>query len=142
MIIKDREEKYLVKIVKRRKLVGRGDKTAGRGTKGQKARKSGHVRLGFEGGQTPVYLRFRKHGDKNGRRIAKLKLFKILNLTQIENDEKIKDDSELDLSNKKWKFKVLGKGQLTKKLKIKAAHFSKSAIEKISEKGGEVIWKK
>lgn len=59
--------KYLISLVKRKKIVGRGEgsgkgKTSGRGTKGQQARKSGHVRPGFEGGQTPVYRRFPKFG--------------------------------------------------------------------------------
>jgi large subunit ribosomal protein L15 len=60
---------YLTAIVKKKKIVGRGigsgrGKTAGRGTKGQKARKSGRPRQGFEGGQTPVYRRFPKRGFK------------------------------------------------------------------------------
>ena len=60
---------YLVSIRERKKkIIGRGigsgrGKTAGRGTKGQKARKSGRVRPGFEGGQTPIYRRFPKHGQ-------------------------------------------------------------------------------
>src|SRR5437764_14317197 len=81
---------YLTAIVKKKKIVGRGigsgrGKTSGRGQKGQGSRKSGHVRPGFEGGQTPVYRAFPKRGG--GFKKKKIS-YQVVNLEELEKDEK------------------------------------------------------
>jgi len=130
MIIK----KYLVSLKKKKKYIkGRGDTTAGRGTKGQKSRKSGHVRSGFEGGQTPVYLRFPKRGFKK-----KIKKYKITNLEKI--NKIVLDSSKKEINFFKiYKFpvKILANGDLKKKeITIFASFFSKEAKKKIINSGG------
>jgi large subunit ribosomal protein L15 len=131
---------YLVSIRDRKKkIVGRGvgsgrGKTAGRGTKGQKARKSGRVRPGFEGGQTPIYRRFPKHGQ--GFKREKI-IYQLINLERLEKDEKITSDQVLDFTGEKIPVKILGKGEFSKNLTIKAATFSQSAQQKIVQAGGK-----
>ena len=120
---------YLTTLVKKSKRVGRGigsgrGKTAGRGTKGQKARKSGHTRLGFEGGQTPVYRRFPKRGG--GFKNKKV-VYQIVNLEKLEKDPKVISGSLIDFSQEKFPIKILGQGKLTKNLTIKASAFSQKA---------------
>jgi len=127
---------YLTTIVRKKKIVGRGEgsgygKTSGRGQKGQKARKSGHTRPGFEGGQTPVYRRFPKRGFKT----SKLS-YRVINLGSLEMDEKIIAGQTVDFARVKFPVKVLGKGELTKTLTIKARFFSQTAQEKIIKAGG------
>ncbi|CAG8658636.1 5312_t:CDS:2, partial [Ambispora gerdemannii] len=124
---------------KKTKRVGRGigsgrGKTAGRGTKGQGARKSGNIHPGFEGGQTPVFRRFPKRGGgfKN-----KKTFYQIINLGKLEQNPQITDGQVIDFSQKKLPVKVLGEGEFTKKLVIKAAAFSQAAQDKISQRGGE-----
>ena len=126
-----------------RNRVGRGTssgngKTAGRGQKGQKAR--GKVRLGFEGGQMPLFRRMPKRGFKNINR----KEYAIVNLDQLNVFE---DGAEVTpvvlieagiVKAEKSGVKILGNGELTKKLTVKAAKFSKSAEEAITAKGGSV----
>lgn len=131
---------YLEKFGKKKKRVGRGigserGKTAGRGTKGQKARKSGHTRPGFEGGQTPIYRRL----PKRGGRITppKRHLFHVINLSELEKDKKILTGQVLDFSQSKEPVKILAQGELTKKLIIKAVAFSKQTQEKIRRVGGD-----
>ncbi|WNE40551.1 MAG: 50S ribosomal protein L15 [Mycoplasmataceae bacterium] len=129
---------YLVNIVKKSKRVGRGDKTAGRGGKGQTARTGGVSRTkkwkGFEGGQTPVFRRFPKRG---GGFIKDKKIsYQIINLNNLQNDKGIVNDQIVDFSQEKLPRKILGGGELTKKLTIKAASFSKQAQEKITKAGG------
>src|SRR3954468_18929475 len=111
-------DKYLVKLTKPKKN-WRGSKTHGRGTKGQKARKSGRVRPGFEGGQTPIYRRLPKRGFFHLK-----KEFIIINLAQLEKNEKILTNQVLDFSQHKKPVKILGTGELTKSLTIHAAAFS------------------
>src|SRR6185369_5889673 len=118
-------------IVKKKKIVGRGigsgrGKTSGRGQKGQKARKSGHVRPGFEGGQTPVYRRFPKRGFKTKRFSCQPV---VVNLEKLERDEKVVNGQTVDFTQSKFPVKILGKGELTKILTIKANFFSQSARE-------------
>ena len=125
-------DKYLVKLTKPKKN-WRGSKTHGRGTKGQKARKSGHVRPGFEGGQIPVYLRLPKKGFTSHSK----KEFIIINLAQLEKNEKILSNQTLNYSQSKKPVKILGTGELTKSLTIRAAAFSRSAQEKIVQSGGQ-----
>jgi len=123
---------YLTKLVKKRKLLGRSEKkTSGRGQKGQGSRKSANVRQGFEGGQTPVYRRFPKRGFKRSKTS-----YQIINLEKLEKDQAIITEQLVDFSHKKLPVKILGKGELTKKITIKASFFSKSAQEKISKVGG------
>jgi large subunit ribosomal protein L15 len=128
---------YLTTLVKKRKVVGRGigsgrGKTAGRGTKGQKSRKSGRVRLGFEGGQTPVYRRFPKRGFTKKKIV-----YQVINLEKLEKDKKIKSGETVDFSVAKPPVKVLGKGELSKKIIIKAHAFSQSAQQKITQIDGK-----
>lgn len=131
---------YLVSIRDRKKkIVGRGvgsgrGKTAGRGTKGQKSRKSGRVRPGFEGGQTPIYRRLPKHGQ--GFKREKL-VYQAINLGRLEKDKKIISGQLLDFTDEKIPVKILGKGEFSKNLTIKATAFSRSAQQKIVQMGGK-----
>ena len=137
-----------VKISK--KKLGRGigsgkGKTSGRGVKGQKSR-SGVAIKSFEGGQMPLYRRLPKRGFK---KIVK-KSIAILNLSQIDiliknkkiniQDEiSIKNLSEKRLISKKYdKLKILGKGDISSKLKIRTDFISKSARVKIEKIGGSI----
>lgn len=117
-------------------------KTAGKGHKGQKAR-SGAPRIGFEGGQMPLYRRLPKRGFKNRNRLE----IEAINLSALEVFE---DGAEVTvaaliengiISDAKDGVKVLGNGTLTKKLNVKVNAFSESAKAKIEELGGsaEVI---
>ena len=105
-----------------RKRVGRGTssgngKTAGRGQKGQGARSGGGKKPGFEGGQTPLFMRLPKRGFTNFTR----KEYAIVNLIKKELDG----------------VKVLGNGAIEKKLTVQAAKFSKSAVAAIEAAGGK-----
>lgn len=127
-----------------KKRVGRGvgsgmGKTATRGHKGQNARSGGGVRPAFEGGQTPLFKRLPKRGFTNVSR----KEYAVVNLGDI--NEKFEAGVVVDvlalknagLVKKEYEgVKVLGNGELNKALTIKAAKFSKSALEKISQAGG------
>jgi len=129
----------------KKKRVGRGPGsghggTSCRGNKGQKSRSGGGVRLGFEGGQMPLIRRLPKRGFTG---IFK-KEYNIVNLKSLE--EKFSDNDEVTASTLKQKglvkkdlpVKILGSGEITKKLKVKVAGFSKSAREKILKAGGSV----
>lgn len=129
----------------KRKIVGRGigsgtGKTAGKGHKGQKARTGGKIRRGFEGGQTPLYRRLPKRGFNNHF----AKEYAIINVSDLENFENnTVVDSKLLIEKKIIKkeldgLKVLGNGELTKKLTVVAAKFSKSAVDKIQSVGGKI----
>lgn len=129
---------------KQRNRVGRGmssgnGKTSGRGHKGQSARSGGGVRLGFEGGQTPLFQRLPKRGFTNINR----KEFAIVNLSTLNRfEEGTEVTPELLLetgvvSKVKAGIKVLGNGTIEKKLTVKAHKFSTSAQEAIEEAGGK-----
>ncbi|MDI3309839.1 MAG: 50S ribosomal protein L15 [Thermoanaerobacterium sp.] len=129
---------------KERKRVGRGigsglGKTSGRGHKGQKARSGGNIRPGFEGGQMPLTRRLPKRGFTN---IFK-KEYAIVNLSLLDNfEDGTVVTPELLIERgiiKKIKdgVKILGSGDLSKKLTVKAHKFSKSAIDKIESIGGK-----
>lgn len=133
---------------KTRNRVGRGTgsgngKTAGKGHKGQNARSGGGVRLGFEGGQTPLFRRLPKRGFTNVNR----KDFAIVNLetlNRFEDGTEVTPELLLEtgvVSNVKSGVKILGNGQLEKKLTVKANKFSASAKVAIESAGGtaEVI---
>jgi len=126
----------------RRKRIGRGigsghGKTSTRGHKGDRAR--GGVRPGFEGGQTPLHRRLPHF---RGFTALNKKEFAIVNLSDLERfDDGVVVTPELLLSSRvvgaiKDGVKILGKGELTKKLTVQAHHFSKSAQDKITELGG------
>lgn len=118
-------------------------KTSGRGHKGQKARSGGGVRPGFEGGQMPIYRRLPKRGFKNIWR----KEYAEVNVSSLNVFD---DDMTVDavalvemgiLKNVLDGVRILGNGELTKKLTVKAQGFTKTAIQKIEAAGGthEVI---
>ena len=117
-------------------------KTAGKGHKGQKAR-SGAPRLGFEGGQMPLYRRIPKRGFKNRNRLEIVPI-NISALEKFDNGADVTVDTLIEsgiVKNPKDGVKILGNGELTKKLNVKANAFSASAKEKIEALGGtcEVI---
>lgn len=118
-------------------------KTAGRGHKGQKARSGGGVRPGFEGGQIPIYRRLPKRGFtcRNTKDIVafNIKLLNVFNDGDVVDIQAMK--SKGLISNPRDGVKILGDGDLDKKLVVKANFFSKTATEKIVAKGGsfEVI---
>ena len=128
-----------------RNRVGRGTssgngKTSGRGQKGQKARSGGGVRLGFEGGQTPLFRRLPKRGFTNVNR----KEYAVINvdvLNRFEDGTEVTPVALVEagiVKNEKAGIKVLGNGSLDKKLTVKAAKFSKSAQETIEAAGGSI----
>ena len=128
-----------------RNRVGRGigsgnGKTSGRGHKGQNARSGGGVRPGFEGGQNPLFRRLPKRGFTNVNR----KEYAIVN---VETLNRFEDGAEVSaallletgvVSNEKAGIKILGNGELTKKLTVKAHKFSASAKEAIEKAGGSI----
>ncbi len=128
-----------------RNRIGRGPgsgngKTSGRGQKGQNSRSGGGVRLGFEGGQTPLARRLPKRGFTNFNR----KEYAIVNLSTLEQFE---DGTNVNaalliekgiIKKELSGLKVLGNGELTKKLTVSAVKFSKSAQEAIEKAGGKV----
>jgi len=132
---------------KKRKRVGRGigsghGKTCGRGHKGQGARAGWSAPAVFEGGQMPLIRRIPKRGFHNrwAQSVA------IVNLRDL--DKAFEDGAEVNAETLKSKdlvkgrydlLKVLGDGSLTKKLKISAHRFSRSALEKIRQAGGEAV---
>ena len=129
---------------KNSKRIGRGHgsgwgKTAGKGHKGQKARSGGGVRPGFEGGQMPLQRRIPKRGFNNifDKEIVAVNLSA---LNRFEDGAVVDTQALLDKGIVKNKFdgiKILGNGNLTKKLEVKAAALSASAKEKIEAAGGK-----
>ena len=127
-----------------RNRVGRGTssgngKTSGRGQKGQKARSGGGVRLGFEGGQTPLFRRLPKRGFTN----INAKEYALVNLDQLnvfEDGTEVTPELliESGLVRKELDgIKILGEGELEKKLTVKANKCSKSALATIEQAGGK-----
>ena len=113
-------------------------KTAGKGHKGQKAR-SGATRPGFEGGQMPLYRRIPKRGftNRNSKEIVGIN---VSALEVFENDAVVSVDTLLEqgvIKNARDGVKILGNGELTKKLTVKANAFSAGAIAKIEAVGGK-----
>ncbi|MBS7577067.1 MULTISPECIES: 50S ribosomal protein L15 [unclassified Enterococcus] len=128
-----------------RNRVGRGTssgngKTSGRGQKGQKSRSGGGVRLGFEGGQTPLFRRMPKRGFKN----INSKDYALVNLdalNRFEDGAEVTPEALVEakiVKDVKSGIKILGNGELTKKLTVKASKFSKTAEEAITSKGGSI----
>ena len=113
-------------------------KTAGKGHKGQKAR-SGAPRPGFEGGQLPLYRRLPKRGftNINSKDIVAIGLDR---LNAFEDGAEVTVETLMDkgiVNNPRDGVKILGNGELTKKLTVKVNAFSKSAVEKIEAVGGK-----
>ncbi len=133
---------------KPRKRIARGEGsghggTSTRGHKGAKSRSGYSKKIGFEGGQMPLIRRAPKFGFKNKNRVE----FKAINISTIEKIAVENNLSEIDfivlkskgVVSKNDKVKILGKGQLTKKVVVKAHSFSKTAIEAIEKNGGQAI---
>ena len=114
-------------------------KTAGKGHKGQKAR-SGAPRVGFEGGQMPLYRRIPKRGFTN-RNTKEIVAINVSVLDRFDNDATVDVEALMEagvIKNPKDGVKILGNGELTKKLNVKVNAFSESAKEKIEALGGTV----
>ncbi len=134
------------------KRVGRGigsgkGKQAGRGTKGQGARKSGNVRPGFEGGQNPLYRRLPMRGFNNANFTTEYMVVNVGTLQKMVEDGRLDAKQPVTIETiiaagltKKAKdgLKILGTGELTTKLTISAAHASQSAVEKVQKAGGKL----
>lgn len=128
----------------RAKIVGRGigsgtGKTSGKGHKGQNARSGGGVRPGFEGGQMPLYRRLPKRGFKN----IFAKQYVSINveaLNKFEDGEEVNAQTLIEkgvISKALDGVKILGRGEVTKKVNVKVAKYSASAKEKIEKAGGK-----
>ena len=115
-------------------------KTAGKGHKGQNARSGGGVRPGFEGGQLPLYRKLPKRGFNNARFGKQYAVINVQSLNKF-NDGDVVDSAALlvagVINSVMDGIKVLGEGELTKKLTVKAKVFSASAKEKIEAVGGK-----
>ena len=132
------ELEYTEGARKARKRVGRGTssgngKTAGRGQKGQGARSGGGKKPGFEGGQTPLFMRLPKRGFTNFTR----KEYAIVNLETLNKFEDGATVNAAALKEAGIIKKVLGNGAIEKKLTVQAAKFSKSAVAAIEAAGGK-----
>ena len=131
--------------IKTKKRVGRGTasgtgKTSGRGHKGQNARSGGGVRPGFEGGQLPLFRRLPKRGFSNAMFKKEYATINVSDLNNFEDGAVVTPEllKEMGLLKKQLAgVKVLGNGNLDKKITVKANNFSKSAVEKIENKGGK-----
>ena len=128
---------------KNRKRRGRGTAsgqgtTGGRGMNGQKSRSGGGVRLGFEGGQMPLYRRLPKRGFTN-RNSKDIVAINISALEVFDNGATVDVDALIEkgiINNPGDGVKILGNGELTKKLNVKVNAYSESAAAKIQELGG------
>lgn len=129
---------------KARKRVGRGigsgtGKTSGRGHKGQNARSGGGVRPGFEGGQNPLYLRLPRRGFTNIHR-REYAIINVADLGRFEEGTVVTPELLAKagiVKDVKSGIKVLGNGELTVQLTVKANKFSQSAVDKIQAAGGK-----
>jgi large subunit ribosomal protein L15 len=136
----------------RTKRLGQGEssghgKTSGRGGKGQTARSGSSIRPGFEGGQMPLIRRIPKRGFNNARFTTRYNGVNVADLNQFDDNARVDEIalSAIGLSNGKSDgIKILGSGELTKKLTVIASAFSASARAKIEAKGGtcEVVSRK
>ena len=130
---------------KERNRVGRGQgsgngKTAGRGQKGQKQRSGGGVRLGFEGGQQPLFRRLPKRGFTNINR-KEYAIVNVETLNRFEDGTTVTPALLIEsgiIKNELSGVKILGEGQLERKLTVHAAKFSKSADQAIIAAGGSI----
>ena len=139
------ELKYNEGSVKNSKRLGRGTssghgKTSGKGHKGQNARSGGGVRIGFEGGQNPLFSRVPKRGFNNYNFRTRYAIINVGDLNKFEDGAEVTPEilKEMGLVKKQLDgIKVLGNGKLDKKLTVKATIFSKTAKEKIEKTGGK-----
>jgi len=133
---------------KKKRIVGRGSSsgrgtTAGRGNKGQQSRSGGKVYVGFEGGQMPLYRRIAKRGFSN---YPFKKVYEVFNLRDLEGkyaDGETVNKETLIMKGMLKKadalVKVLGDGEVTKKISVDVDKVSASAKEKIEKAGGTVV---
>lgn len=133
---------------KKKRIVGRGSSsgrgtTAGRGNKGQQSRSGGKVYVGFEGGQMPLYRRIAKRGFSNYPFRKEYEIFNLVDIEiRFENGETVNRESLVLkglLKKASALIKVLGNGDLSKKLTVDVDKVSASAKEKIEKAGGTVI---
>ncbi len=132
---------------KTRKRVGRGrgsghGKRSTRGDKGQKARKGYSMRTVFEGGQTPMFKRFPKHGFSNVQFTTRFSVVNVGDLNEIADLAVVTAEALIEKGVvrkiEKAGLKVLGDGEVTRAMTVKANKFSKSAVQKIEAAGGKV----
>ena len=131
---------------KTKKILGRGlgsghGKTAGRGTKGQGSRSGGSTRLGFEGGQMPLFRRIARRGFSNKPFKTTYQVVNVCDLNRFADGETVTAETlrERGLARKRGvPVKVLGDGELTRKLVVDVAKVSAAARAKITALGGEV----
>ncbi len=136
---------------KKRRRLGRGEssgvgKTSGKGGKGQTARKGAKIRPGFEGGQMPLYRRIPKMGFVSRGRVIGFNQFNVLNLDDLNRfDDGAKIDSKFlkengfhSVAGKKAGFKLLGRGELKKKVHLRIEAASQSAKAKVEAAGGSL----
>ncbi len=131
---------------KDRKRLGRGSssgtgKTSGKGHKGQNARSGGGVRVGFEGGQLPLFRRVPKKGFSNARFKTRYATINLSDLNQFDEGTTISPEllKEMGiLKNQLDGVKILGNGSLEKKLTVRAHKFSQTAQQKIEVAGGKI----
>lgn len=134
--------------IHRRKRVGCGEggghgKTSGRGGKGQTARSGGGIRIGFEGGQMPIFRRLPIRGFNNKNFHVQYETVNVAELAKLDDsvsevNREVLVAAGLVRANSN-PLKVLGEGEISKALKITAVKFSASAKEKIEKAGGEAI---
>jgi large subunit ribosomal protein L15 len=132
---------------KKKVIVGRGQSsglgtTAGRGNKGQNSRSGGKTYPGFEGGQMPLYRRLAHRGFDNSQFAVKFAIVNLFDLeSHYENGETVDAESLIKkgLVKKILPLKLLGKGEITKKLTVKVDKISASAKEKVEKAGGSVV---
>jgi large subunit ribosomal protein L15 len=134
--------------VTRKKILGRGSSTghggtSGKGNKGQNARSGGGTRPGFEGGQMPLYRRIARRGFSNE---PFKKVYLIVNVGSLEN--RFNDGDRIDratlvekrlIKSRPLPVKLLGNGEISKKLVVEVDRASASAVEKIEKSGGQVL---
>ena len=131
----------------RRKRLGQGEssghgKTSGRGGKGQTARSGSSIRIGFEGGQMPLIRRIPKRGFNNARFTTQYLPVNVGDLNQFEDGATVDETAlrAIGLANGRGAgIKILGNGELSKKLSVTASAFSTSAKTKIEAKGGSCV---
>jgi large subunit ribosomal protein L15 len=132
--------------VKKRKVVGRGQGcgrgcTSGRGSNGQKSRSGYSMKIGFEGGQMPLARRIPKRGFNNDQYEKTFQIINLRDLERFQEGDVIDYDVLLAqrLVDRKVKYvKLLGKGELSKKLHIKVHRASKQAVAAVEKAGGKV----
>ena len=128
------------------KRLGRGSssgtgKTSGRGENGQNSRSGGGVRIGFEGGQLPLYRRLPKRGFSNAMFKKVYATINVSDLNKFEDGTVVSPELLREMGiikNELSGIKVLGNGSLDKKLTVRAHKFSNQAKEKIGAKGGKI----